>query len=254
MRLLIAMMEQDRAQSLRSLLYAKDERWEVAMAENGLQALNALLEESWDMAVLNACLPGLNGGEVLRALCSRELVCPPRILFLCERDMLPPGIIPDCVAPLMTSDDKLCALLSILNQKPLPALAAVNAPRIERATEDFLDLLAMNPALKGRVYSRWLLCRCVPSPRLERLPLNALYAACAKANATTAAAVERCLRVAVEGVFTQGSIAGIERCFGATVDSERGKPTNRAFLLQAAQQIRLILRGAALGEQQRNTP
>ena len=52
-------------------------------------------------------------------------------------------------------------------------------------------------------------------------------------------AVERCLRVAVESVFTQGSMRGIERFFGATVDPERGKPTNRAFLLQASQQIRL---------------
>ena len=31
---------------------------------------------------------------------------------------------------------------------------------------------------------------------------------------------------------------GIERFFGATVDPEKGKPTNRAFLVQAASELR----------------
>ena len=69
--------------------------------------------------------------------------------------------------------------------------------------------------------------------------MGELYQACARAFSTTPAAVERCLRVAVESVFTQGSIRGIERFFGATVDPERGKPTHRAFLREAAQQLRL---------------
>ena len=64
------------------------------------------------------------------------------------------------------------------------------------------------------------------------------YGQCAKVHHTSAAAVERCLRVAVESVFTQGSLQGIERCFGATVDPEKGKPTNRAFLLKAARLLR----------------
>ena len=77
-------------------------------------------------------------------------------------------------------------------------------------------------------------------PRFWRsAPWVSFYRLCARAFGTTPTAVERCLRVAVESVFTQGSMRGIERFFGATVDPERGKPTNRAFLLQASQQIRL---------------
>ena len=78
--------------------------------------------------------------------------------------------------------------------------------------------------------------------------MGALYRDCAAAFGVSPASVERCLRVAVESVFTLGSISGIERCFGATVDPERGKPTNRAFLCQAAQRLRLLLDGRALGE------
>ena len=106
----------------------------------------------------------------------------------------------------------------------------------------------MNRALKGRAYIAWLLRRWVPSPLVEETPMGALYADCARAFGVSAASVERCLRVAVESVFTMGSISGIERVFGATVDPERGKPTNRAFLCQTTQQLRLLLDRGALGE------
>ena len=70
----------------------------------------------------------------------------------------------------------------------------------------------------------------------------------------SAGAVERCLRVAVEGVFTMGSIPEIERFFGATIDPDKGKPTNRAFLMEAASQLRLLLDGGMLGEEQGDAP
>lgn len=250
MRLMIAMMETERAANVKNLLYAQDERWEITVVTDGVQALRALREACWDMLLLHSCLPGLNGLELLRTLSAPALICPPRVLLLCERDMLPMDIRPDCVAPLMCDAHKLCSLLDILEQKPMPALAAGQAGRVNAAVDDFLNLLSMRRELKGRDYSHWLLCHYVPSPALEHLPIGTLYAACAKAYHTTPTAVERCLRVAVEGVFTLGSIAGIERCFGATIDPEKGKPTNRAFLLQAAQQLRLFLSGDTLREQQ----
>ena len=97
----------------------------------------------------------------------------------------------------------------------------------------------MDRRYKGRAYAAWLLEHLAPSPGVEERSMGQLYRSCARAFGTTPTAVERCLRVAVESVFTQGSMRGIERFFGATVDPERGKPTNRAFLLQASQQIRL---------------
>ena len=76
------------------------------------------------------------------------------------------------------------------------------------------------------------------SPAAGHEPVQSLYGACAEAFGTTAGNVERCLRVAVESLFTIGSIEGIERYFGATVDPERGKPTNRAFLVQVSEKLR----------------
>lgn len=147
----------------------------------------------------------------------------------------------DCTIESGTSVFRICDLLQILAQKPLPRLAAVHKKPLAILIERFLDELAFKERMKGRAYAAWLLEAIVPSTAGEHLSLANLYAACAQAFATTPGAVERCLRVAVESVFTQGSMRGIERFFGATVDPERGKPTNRAFLLQAAQQLRVQL-------------
>ena len=122
----------------------------------------------------------------------------------------------DGAVPADCSGARLAALLSVLAKKPLP--------------------------------------RLVPVPGLDQQPVNRLYAECARAFGVSAGAVERCLRVAVEGVFTMGSIPEIERFFGATIDPDKGKPTNRAFLMEAASQLRLLLDGGMLGEEQGDAP
>lgn len=126
-------------------------------------------------------------------------------------------------------------------QKAAAKAAATRREQTAQAVERFLDALSLKKRLKGRAYAAWLLRLMVPSPMLEDSRYASSIRHARRQFHTTPASVERALRVAVESVFTQGSMRGIERFFGATVDPERGKPTNRAFLLQAAQQLRYSL-------------
>lgn len=214
--------------------------WDTAMLNDG-RAL-ARVQEPFDLLLLHLCLPGLDGlsaGDALAAACP---VCPPRILFVAPAEWcVHRPAWADCTIESGTSVSRICELLRILAQKPLPRLASVHKKPLAILIERFLDELAFKERMKGRAYAAWLLEAIVPSTAGEQLSLANLYASCAQTFATTPGAVERCLRVAVESVFTQGSMRGIERFFGATVDPERGKPTNRAFLLQAAQQLRVQL-------------
>lgn len=238
MRLLIALMNPQCAGKVQSL--AELSGWDAALSHSGVGALSLLEREPFDLLLLHACLPRVDGFGVLDALERRPPVCPPRVLFLCEPEWRDARLsCADCIAPVCTAPERLFSLLKVLSQKPLPKLAAAQKEHIVHDVDRFLNALSGMNHLKGRAYAAWLLERLVPSPLLEEQPLGALYRSCAQAFGTSPAAVERCLRVAIESVFTQGSMSGIERFFGATVDPERGKPTNRAFLLQAAQQLRL---------------
>ena len=254
MRLLIAVLDEGLAGRVRDGLYAQAEHWDITIAKEGREALSLAMGQPWHLMLLHACLPGLDGTQVLSQLWRSPPLCPPRILYLWEWDGERGRTLADCAAPFCADSQKLCRLLCALAEKPLPLLATALAPQIAAAVEGFLDELSMSREWKGRAYAAWILRHYVPSPLLAQRPVSAMYAACAKANSTTPAAVERCLRVAVEGVFTLGSIHGIERYFGATVDPERGKPTNRAFLIQAAQQLRLLLGGGSFGKEQGNAP
>ena len=238
MRLLIAVLSPDTARRIAAGMEIRG--FDALIAPNGTQALKLLLRERFDLLILHACLPELDGFEVLEALAALHHPCPPRVLFLCEPELCASRpALADAVAPICATPEKLCALLETLAQKPLPKLAAAQAPRTAQAVDTFLSAISMDRRYKGRAYAAWLLEHLAPSPVLEERSMGQLYRSCARAFGTTPTAVERCLRVAVESVFTQGSMRGIERFFGATVDPERGKPTNRAFLLQASQQIRL---------------
>lgn len=238
MRLLIALPDPCLARRVRFRM--EEQLWNVELIPDGRTLSRRDAGE--DLWLLHDCLPGLDGRTVGDRLAANAPLCPPRILFIC------PGALTqerpawaDCMVEAGVSVEGLCALLSLLAKKPLPNLAAARKQDVARAVALFLDALALDEHLKGRAYAQWLLQHMVPSPLASSRPLRELYAACAQAFHTSASAVERCLRVAVESVFTQGSLRGIERFFGATVDPERGKPTNRAFLLQASQQLRLEL-------------
>lgn len=237
MRLLIAHKNPIIAQAVRT--HAEALGWVAELSCGGQAISTRLLTGEFDLLLLHAYLPGCDGASVLDALARNPLVCPPRVLYLCGNAPQQQGHGgADCTAsPFCTAAD-LIVLLKLLSKKPLPRLAVAQSERVSRDVTLFLDALCGMNGLKGRTYAAWMLMRLIPSPLTENGPLGELYHACAQHFGTTPSAVERCLRVAVESVFTQGSMQFIERFFGATVDPERGKPTNRAFLLQATQLLR----------------
>ncbi|MEG0901636.1 MAG: sporulation initiation factor Spo0A C-terminal domain-containing protein, partial [Clostridia bacterium] len=229
MRLLIAVLSRSQANRVSEQLFANTDGWDIVLAQDGGDALQLLTREQFDLLLLHVCLPKLDGLSVLAELKAQGQTCPPRVLLMCEPELFPCGCMrPDCIVPLSAAPERVAELLRVLAQKPLPALAAANRATVAREVEELLDALCLRRGLKGRTYAAWLMARLVPAPMLDAAAMNGHYADCAKAFHTTPAAVERCLRVAVESVFTQGSMSGIERVFGATVDPERGKPTNRA--------------------------
>lgn len=242
MRLLIAMPDAALAAAIQAEM--ENRLWRVEAECDGRRI--PALAAGFDVLLIHHCLCGLDGWHACESLAASRLLCPPRILFVTPADFVshpPPWA--DSIVEAGVSVHRLCALLLQLAQKPLPRMAAAQMCETLRMAQQFLNDIEMDCHLRGYAYAAWLLARMLPSPLWERQPLSLSYAACAEAFGVSAASVERCLRVAVENVFTSGSMKGIEQYFGATVDPERGKPTNRAFLLQAAQQLRLLHSRAA---------
>ena len=241
MRLLIALSDAALLHAVCGCL--QDGTWEIDSTADGRDVLARA--DRCDMLVLHRCLPGMDGYTAGELLWRDPPICPPRILliappeFLKQRPKWADGVLHSGV-----SSEGIARMTALIAKKPLPALAAAHRVQIASAVDAFLDELALGSTLKGRIYVAWLLERMIPSPMLSQQSISMLYQSCALAHATTAAAVERSLRVAVERVFTQGDLHSIERFFGDAADPERGKLTNRAFLLHASRHLRYSLTAA----------
>lgn len=66
-----------------------------------------------------------------------------------------------------------------------------------------------------------------------------IYKKLAEESRTTPSRIERNMRHAIEATFIRGNLDVLERYFGFTVDADRGKPTNSAFIATIADNIRL---------------
>lgn len=243
MRLLIAWIERDKALMVQSKVEEQALNWNTTIVDDGWEALFALRKEPYDLLLLHSCLPRLDGQAILGDLWRDTPVCPPRVLLLAEPELLlkSSNQHADCTVSFLTNADKIARLLLFLAREPMPRLANAGFEKRTYEIKNMLDLLALSPTYKGYGYLLWLLERIVPSPPLEEALMSYLYPACAQAFGTKPASVERCVRHAIESIFTHGSLNGIERCFGLKVDPERGKLTNRAFLIASAQWLRTRL-------------
>ena len=64
----------------------------------------------------------------------------------------------------------------------------------------------------------------------------------AKKNGTTASRVERAIRHAIEVAWDRGDIETLQKYFGYTVNSAKGKPTNSEFIAMIADRLQLQLK------------
>ncbi len=113
----------------------------------------------------------------------------------------------------------------------------------QRAIQQFLinyfSALGIPPYLKGHRY----LLDAVMLVSQDNSWLNGitkrLYPAVAHCNRTSAGHVERTIRYAIDTAWSRGDFAALQQLFPYTIDPEKGKPTNSAFIAKMADIINL---------------
>ena len=71
-----------------------------------------------------------------------------------------------------------------------------------------------------------------------------LYPMVAKKFDTTPSRVERAIRHAIEVAWDRGDLDTLQRFFGYTVNSTKGKPTNSEFIALIADKLQLQLKSS----------
>lgn len=120
----------------------------------------------------------------------------------------------------------------------------VSDTEIEIMVTEMIHQLGVPAHIKGYQYLRTSIILSVKDPEYVGAITKQLYPTVAKQHATTSSRVERAIRHAIEVAWDRGDVEVLNGCFGYTVHTTRGKPTNSEFIALIADKLRLRLKAA----------
>ncbi len=102
-----------------------------------------------------------------------------------------------------------------------------------------IQLIGLPPSSMGFKYVRYAIMLVIEDESMLECVMMRLYPQIADKFHTNSACVERNIRHSIESAWTHGSMSYIDEVFGYSIDADKGKPTNRAFIATVADKIRL---------------
>ncbi len=173
----------------------------------------------------------LDGAEgLLRAMREAPPLAPPYLLG----EGAPDG-------PLCSPEELPETLARFRREGRLPALCEKRLPATTDIASALLRTLGTPSRLRAWSFLPEMIALTVVHPPLLRDLSHGLYPLMARRCGMTPAGVERSLRLCVESTWTNGPLPALERFFGASVDPEKGKPTNREFLCRVQERVTLTM-------------
>ena len=116
---------------------------------------------------------------------------------------------------------------------------------IESMVTSIIHEIGVPAHIKGYQYLREAIMIAVDDMDVINAITKVLYPQVAKTFQTTPSRVERAIRHAIEVAWDRGDLETLQRFFGYTVNSSKGKPTNSEFIALIADKLQLQLRNPA---------
>ena len=238
----------------------------VAIAKDGIEAVEKVLELSPDVAILDVIMPNLDGLGVLERINNNNMKKKPICIMLSAvgQDKITQKSIALGADYYVVKPFDIELLIKrireIKNFKPMPNnnfLARENSRTYieinnQKEGDSNLEALVTNmihevgvPAhIKGYQYLREAIIMVVNDIDIINQITKGLYPQIAQKFATTPSRVERAIRHAIEVAWGRGEPSVMENIFGYTVSAVKGKPTNSEFIAMIADKLRLELKSA----------
>ena len=252
----------------------KDEDLEViAIARDGKQAVEMILNTEPDIALLDVIMPHLDGIGVLEKINEANMKKKPMCIMLSAvgqdkitQRALELGADYYAIKPV-DIEMLLERIKDIRNYQPsqLKTVTGINnmasreiktqyieiSPDKKKDQEN-LEALVTNiihevgvPAhIKGYQYLREAIMMVVNNIDIINQITKQLYPDIAVKFHTTPSRVERAIRHAIEVAWTRGQTETVDSIFGYTISAAKGKPTNSEFIAMIADKLRLELKTA----------
>ena len=240
----------------------------TGIAKDGIEALDLIQEKEPDLVILDIIMPHLDGLGVLEKLNNMNLKKMPRIIILSAvgqdkitQKAIKLGADYYVVKPFdmdvfikrirdmfnstessEPSANRLAQQNTILSRETIPQQQAPekNEPQdLETEITNIIHEIGVPAHIKGYMYLREAITMVVNDMELLSAVTKELYPSIAKKYNTTASRVERAIRHAIEVAWGRGQVEAINKLFGYTINTVKGKPTNSEFIAIIADKLRL---------------
>ncbi len=241
------------ADNLKEYLRTKDEIGTVETAYDGEEAYAMIMEVKPDIVLVDIIMPKRDGLSVLQKLANSHLAKKPM-----------------CIAISVTGSGRIMnaaqdAGAEYFLLKPQSEEAIYDTIRsfgkrsgrtgfevvsvdddksydLESLVTEFIHELGVPAHIKGYQYVRTAIMMVVENMELLNYITKQLYPVIAKKYSTTSSRVERAIRHSIEVAWSRGRPETMNRIFGYTIDTGKGKPTNSEFIAMVADRIRLQIK------------
>ncbi len=110
---------------------------------------------------------------------------------------------------------------------------------LEAQVTSIIHEIGVPAHIKGYQYLREAILIAVEDMDVINAVTKVLYPDVAKRFGTTASRVERAIRHAIEVAWDRGDLETLQKYFGYTVSTSKGKPTNSEFIAMIADRLQL---------------
>lgn len=223
---------------LQELIEREEDMEVVFVTGDGEQALDFLRNSEADILVTDMVLTSMDGLELLAAVKTLEKQTLVLMLSNFMRGSLTSRAA-ELGAELFLM--KPCRTVSVLEhirrmQGDAPALPSAS---LESQVTTIIHEIGVPAHIKGYQFLRSSILIAVENMEVINAVTKVLYPAVAKEYGTTASRVERAIRHAIEVAWDRGDLEVLQKYFGYTVSTTKGKPTNSEFIAMIADRLQL---------------
>ncbi|MDD3654240.1 MAG: sporulation transcription factor Spo0A [Desulfotomaculaceae bacterium] len=245
-RLLIADDNREFCELLKEFINQQEDFELVAVASNGLEALQMIDETGPDVIVLDIIMPHLDGIGVLENLANNDMDNKPKVIMLtafgqesvtqravelgADYYILKPFDFNVLATRIRQLSEGLNVAQYITPSKPR---------NLDVAVTNIIHEMGVPAHIKGYFYLRDAILMVINDVNLLGAVTKELYPMIAMKYQTTPSRVERAIRHAIELAWDRGNIDMMTKFFGYTINLERGKPTNSEFIAMVADKLRI---------------
>lgn len=205
----------------------------TAVTGSGAQIQQLVHQYKPDLVVMDVALPELDGMNALRQL-RGEAGQQPRVILLSAfcTDQILSEARELGVSYFMPKPCTVDALLDRMHTVfAMPAAAPVDrSVSLKNLVTSVIHEIGVPAHIKGYQYLREAIMIAVDDMDVINAVTKVLYPEVAKRFSTTPSRVERAIRHAIEVAWDRGDLETLQKYFGYTVNSAKGKPTNSEFI------------------------